>query len=364
MSTLFSVAMVLGLLFLSWLCLMLATWWPRWSCYGPPYLYATFHHDEKGVREYTRDGCFLSRNILSGHRRERKIKEARDVQIGTYRGKEALYVVQAQSSHSSVLVYGGCDSVGNRQYLTTAASIDTTMGLNHPYGIAFDPNGNLYVSCQHTNTVLRFRKDTFEPMPLPDALRNVSLIDEATADIDVLPSIYEEVFQGTFYQFDIFPESSKKRKKRKRKKHSEPKQGVRDLVFVGENLWVACEDTKSVSIISPHGSEIHKFSPGKGLKPVGLLHDKGGSGLVFVSTRGKKKGPVLAIDPNSKEIVREYFVDGQLHSTGMVVYENTLYVATQELGSILSYDISSGRYLGVAASNFPDTIERLELSYC
>jgi hypothetical protein len=34
------------------------------------------------------------------------------------------------------------------------------------------------------------------------------------------------------------------------------------------------------------------------------------------------------------------------------------------VGAILSYDIPSGRSLGVAVSHFPDTIERLALSDC
>jgi hypothetical protein len=53
---------------------------------------------------------------------------------------------------------------------------------------------------------------------------------------------------------------------------------------------------------------------------------------VFVSTRGKSSGPVWAVDPVTHKVVREYCIEGQLHSTGMVVYEDTLFVASQELG--------------------------------
>ncbi len=64
------------------------------------------------------------------------------------------------------------------------------------------------------------------------------------------------------------------------------------------------------------------------------------------------------------QVEREYYVEGQRHSTGLAVYGSTLYVACQSLGAILAFDIPSARFLGTAAANFPDTIERLELSSC
>ena len=72
--------------------------------------------------------------MLAGPKDDRSIKEARDIQIGTYRNHSALYVVQALSSSSAVLIYGECNSAGNRRFQETAISIDRSLGLNHPYG--------------------------------------------------------------------------------------------------------------------------------------------------------------------------------------------------------------------------------------
>ena len=79
-------------------------------------------------------------------------------------------------------------------------------------------------------------------------------------------------------------------------------------------------------------------------------------------------------------------MEGQKHATGLLVYNDMLYVACQELGmhvpiyfallrrngviyvncagSILTFDLHTTKFLGVVASNFPDTIERMELSDC
>jgi hypothetical protein len=125
--------------------------------------------------------------------------------------------------------------------------------------IAFDPSGNLYVSCQHTNTVLRYDKDTFAPLPLPQTLQHVPIIDEEKAKSDVVPSVHTALFEGTFFQYEVFPKKKKKHKRKKKKKKKwdeEPKEGVRDLGFVGEDLWIACEDIKGVSVVNPEGVEV------------------------------------------------------------------------------------------------------------
>lgn len=363
MTAAFSAGVILSVLVVAWVCIMISSWLPSWNCQGAPYLYATFHHDEKGVRKYSRDGCFLSKNVLSGGRHDRVIKEPRDLQVATYRGKEALYVVQAMSQSSAVGVFGACDARGHRPFLAVGPSIRHSTGLEHPYGITFDQAGALYVSCQHTNTVLRFEPDTFEPSPLPPAIAHVPLIDEKR-DSSEVPSVNTAVYPGTFFQYEVFSEKKKNHKKKRRKhEEEEPHEGVRDVVFVEEDLWVASEDIRGVSVVAPSGQEIHRISFGN-LRPVGLLYDKGGSGLVFVSSRGKKLAPVKALDPVTREVVREYSMEGLRHATGMVVHQDTLFVAAQDPGAILSFDVPTGRFLGVVASHFPDTIERLALSDC
>ena len=128
--------------------------------------------------------------------------------------------------------------------------------------LAFDDLGNLYVSCQHTNTVLRFEKDTFEPLPLPPKLQHIPIIDEKTAGPDVVPSLSTALFRGTFYQYEIYPKLEKKHHNHQypmyKNDEMASKEGVRGIAFVEENLWIACEDTRGVSVVNPDGMEVRR----------------------------------------------------------------------------------------------------------
>jgi hypothetical protein len=115
--------------------------------------------------------------------------------------------------------------------------------------LAFDSSGAMYVSCQHTNTVMRFEKDTFLTSPLPSSLADVPLIE----DTNTVPSIHTALYPGTFFQYEVFPESSHRQKKYDLE---ERKEGVRDVVFVEENLWIASEDIRGVSVVAPSGEEV------------------------------------------------------------------------------------------------------------
>ena len=68
------------------------------SCLPSPFLYVTFHSNLQGVRKYSRNGCFLRKNILTG--KTKYINEARSVSIGRYSDqKNALFVSDARYNH-------------------------------------------------------------------------------------------------------------------------------------------------------------------------------------------------------------------------------------------------------------------------
>lgn len=56
--------------------------------------------------------------------------------------------------------------------------IDNTIGADHTYGVTFDDDGNLYVSFQHTNSVLRYEHDSFRPMEINRELESNRNFDE------------------------------------------------------------------------------------------------------------------------------------------------------------------------------------------
>lgn len=175
------------------------------------------------------------------------------------------------------MVFGGCDRSGGREYIKTVTSGAKNPGVNHPYGITFDRFGNIYVSFQHTNSVLRFHKDTFEPMPFPEYMWKV--LNHSKTDITPYP--------GTFFEY-IYPPNTNKT------------EGIRDITFIQENLWIANEDLKGISIVNPNGQEIHRIYMRDHAKPIGLYYDPTVN-LVFVSTRSSY-GAVYGINPNTREV--------------------------------------------------------------
>ncbi len=107
--------------------------------------------------------------------------------LGQHRGEQVLYVADAFTLNSSILVYSNCDTHGRRKYITQVASTASHPGVDHSYGLCFDHHDNIYASFQHTDNVLRFKKDSFKPMQLP-----VALVDE---------NPLREYYPGTFTQF-------------------------------------------------------------------------------------------------------------------------------------------------------------------
>jgi hypothetical protein len=132
------------------------------DCLGAPYLYVTFgHYEASSVSKYTRDGCFISDNILvGGHDSEM------DLRSMAIDGKGELLIANAAFGHSQVLLYGACDdtntttqmrrhdlasiaatnenagvsglSKGQREFKGIITDHSSNPGAVHPYGIALD----------------------------------------------------------------------------------------------------------------------------------------------------------------------------------------------------------------------------------
>jgi hypothetical protein len=318
-------------------------WYARYysspqKCLGAPFLYATTHHEVSNILKYSRDGCLLSSEVLFGGPIEfdDHLSELRSIAVGQYKGEESLYVADATSADSYLLLYGGCDPSGKRQYLKTVVSTDVNPGADHTYGIAFDNDGNIYASFQHTDNVLKFSKDTLEPASLPDGIS--------------FRAKEMKYFPGTFYQFGRVGV------------HRVSEQGIRSIAVVGETLWVANEDLSGVVIVdlkSGITTNIIVIT-----NPIGLHYDKERN-LVFVGSKQKHwGGAVHAIDPVYLKIVKSYTTNRMNHPSGIVTHENTLYVAEQILGVIMTFDINSGAFLSKIVKKTPGQIEQLALSDC
>lgn len=313
---------------------------PNAFCDGAPYIYATFHDEAPNIYKYSRNGCLLSKNVLSGgpeYALTSHIIELRSIVFGTYNGSEALFVADAFSDDSYLNIYGKCDALGQREFITTAVSTATNPGVNHLYGICFDEDNNLYASSQHTDNVLRFYKDSYDPMPLPSKMIRP-------------PGQRRNFFPGTFIQFG------------EPMIHEVNEQGVRDVAAVGNTIWVANEDIDSVYVLSASTGKVLAIIDVN--TPIGL-HYSEDDGLVFVSSKGPKNmGSVYAISVETKEIVQQYKSKKMTHPTGMNTHRSTLYVANQKRGQIVSFNIRSGRFLRVIVDDMPMGIEKILVSDC
>lgn len=264
---------------------------PR-GCLGAPYLYVTVHDITANVLKYTRDGCFLSSDILiMGKGTNNNDIEFRSMALGKYKDQEALFIADASNINSRLMVFGNClnsdVNYGRRPFIETVVESSRNAGVAHTYGVCHDKKGNVYISNQHTDCVLRFRVDDFRPMVLPLSLQLDRRLD---------------YYDGTFVQFGL-PEE-----------HGREHQGVRAIVSVKSNIWIAHEDLGGVAIVDTETGLVSDVVPME--TPVGLHYDES-LGLVFVSCKSKdKKGTIYAVNHDTYMIVYTYSHHKMKHPTG------------------------------------------------
>lgn len=319
-------------------------------CLPAPYLYVSYGTDHN-IFQITRDGCVMMNKVLYGV--PRKKLELRSLSIADYKGQSSLYVADAARKTENILVFGECSNWGKmRTHLTSTMGKDSVFkeGAQHAYGIAFDSKGDLYISYQHTNAILRSTKDQFSPMALPQAMK------DRESDEGV------KLYEGTFYQFGQ-PQVQKSKD-----------QGIRSIAWAnhstadsGELLWVANEFANKVYVLNHAAELVHSLDINA---PIGIYHDRAGEGIyvkdrIYIGSRSSKKtGSVLCFDTNTFELLGTYFMLGMGHPTGIVVHESVLYVADQGLNSILTFDLETSRFISTIWSRSIGAIEQIALTPC
>ena len=88
-----------------------------------------------------------------------------------------LYVVNAYFEYSEVLKFNGAlNNDGQHDFVEVLVRRDMNPGINHPFNVVFDSNGDLYVSSQNTSLVARYHGPAGKqgrpglPMPFPQSL--------------------------------------------------------------------------------------------------------------------------------------------------------------------------------------------------
>src|SRR5438046_8118311 len=115
----------------------------------------------------------LNKKILPGGT---KLRELRGFVFGP---GQNLYVVNAYFEYSEVLKFkGALNENGQHDFAEVFVKRHAEMnpGIDHPFNVVFDSEGDLYVSSQNTNLIARYHGPASKtgkpgtPMPLPQGL--------------------------------------------------------------------------------------------------------------------------------------------------------------------------------------------------
>ena len=264
------------------------------SCLGAPYLYVTLHDKTANVLKYSRDGCLLSDNVLMMDEAYKSLfdVEFRSMAIGKHKNHDALFIADASDHNSRLLVFGKCidakENYGKRHFVEIVVDSKHNKGVDHTYGVCLDKSGNVYISNQHTDSVLRFEVGSFQPMALPRSLQLDNRLD---------------YFDGTFVQFGL------------PKEHGQREQGVRAIAHVCNTIWIAHEEISGIAIADLDSGLVTYIIPLD--TPVGLFHDEE-EGVVFVSCKSKERGGIVyAVNSETFKIRHSYSHHRMIHPTGM-----------------------------------------------
>ena len=148
----------------------------------PKEWYVSFHGGQEktslnNIHVYSTDGKKLrkalnKKSLVEGV----KLRELRGFAFGP---DKDLYVVNAYFEYSEVLKFGGpLNKDGQHDFVGVFVKrhADLNPGIDHPFNVAFDSNGDLYVSSQNTNLVARYHgplsktDEPGTPMPRPEHL--------------------------------------------------------------------------------------------------------------------------------------------------------------------------------------------------
>ena len=148
----------------------------------PKEWYVSFHGGEEktslnNIHVYSADGKKLRKALNKKSLPEGvKLRELRGFAFGP---DKDLYVVNAYFEYSEVVRFRGpLNKDGQHDFagVFVKRHAELNPGIDHPFNLAFDSNGDLYVSSQNTNLVARYHGPLSKtgkpgtPMPLPEPL--------------------------------------------------------------------------------------------------------------------------------------------------------------------------------------------------
>jgi hypothetical protein len=295
-------------------------------------------HARNNLHAYGADGTHLGKLLdTDGMAEAERPRELRGFAFGP---DGDLYVANAWKGDSRVLRFAGApDADGTHAFRGVfARRDDANLGLDHPFHVAFGPDGNLFVPSQDSGSVGRYGGPTGSapgaPMPHPPALRELA-------------------GKGKLHPGTFVPSA----------RHADDGlRAVRHVLFGPRGLlWVADREADRVSGYDPAtGERVHAHRSRRFAGPVHLLHHPADGTLLVGSRDGHA---VLRLDPTTGEhapLVQEG-AGGLREPSGLAWGpDGLLYVASRTGRSVLRFDPATGQPAGDPfLADLPDAPEFL-----
>jgi hypothetical protein len=297
----------------------------------PKEWYVSFHGGEEkvslnNIHVYSTDGMKLRKALNKNSLPEgTTLRELRGFVFGP---DQNLYVVNAYFEYSEVLKFkGALNENGQHNFAEVFVKRHAEMnpGIDHPFNVAFDSEGDLYVSSQNTSLIARYHGPASKtgkpgtPMPLPHGLDHGKVdlppgtfIPSAKLAANGLLDVRAVIFapNNDLYVADRAADCV-------RIYEARTGRHLRNLVSRGDQL-----DRPIHLLLSP---DTRYLLIGSGGNDSILRHDlQQGSTSVFVESKsGGLNGPagmafgddgfLYVASRNSKEILRYGSVDGRPH---------------------------------------------------
>lgn len=220
-----------------------------------------------------------------------------------FRGKD-LYVVNAYKDYSQLLRYqAGAGSRGGQYVFSEVlASAKTVNGILHPFDVAFDSTGNIYLSSQDTNVVTGLDPQG-NPLPIAPFLLNAFPGRQFLAGTQVASSVGGLPSSPTPVP-PCVPKPQGLDVKCSGGKPGKVEHSVRGVVCVGPSLLVADEPADAVKVYSTATGQLQGQICGNDLTaPVHLLvqedtlYISGGNDTIYTCPLPGGKAPTGIVTP-------------------------------------------------------------------
>jgi hypothetical protein len=274
-----------------------------------------------------------------------------------------LYVALAYKGASAILQFNGALASGSctMTFLADFVTPASSPGLVHPYQPIFGPDGNLYVSSQDSNIVSAFygSSNAGKPMPasslLPGTFYPGTFVPAFSAKVGIPPNTSVPVNQGGL-TFATTNNST----------HS-----VRGLAFdTSGNLYVADEGNNRVSVFSPAGSFLGAITRSKNhtiSQPVALIFDAA-TGTLYIASPGNQDLFTYDVSGVAKKdfAANFLFTDSKLDKLSGLALDlsGNLYTGNRKDNTIYKWTASGGSWTASPfAGPFSDSPEQIIAVY-